>query len=305
MDATKSVLLDGSGAVLLASPNLNRPKLSRVTEKAVVLIEHTETGLGDSLQLAVTNTGAAAQRILFAHVTEATRLKEATAISLLEAESPLLAGITNSEMRRLKLLTDQAKNLLWVTAGDLLNGKTPQMGLAAGLSHALMLEQPSLRLMVYDTDKRAEADCAAQNLLQILTSSQMTGSDLEYVENDGTVHMARFVPDTKINAIFQLAQDTSEVVNTTVSKMTGQPIQLATVHPGQFDSIQSISAPLSRHQKVWPRMTSRCRSRQLVSMPGTCTCSPAKPIRPGPRAPLNFPASSIYSIYLLSKRNLY
>lgn len=138
MDATKSVLLDGSGAVLLASPNLNRPKLSGVTDKAVVIIEHTETGLGDSLQLAVTNTGAAAQRILFAHVTEA------TAISLLEAESPLLAGTTDSEMRRLKLLTDQAKNLLWVTAGDLLNGKTPQMGLAAGLSHALMLEQQSL-----------------------------------------------------------------------------------------------------------------------------------------------------------------
>ncbi|KID67768.1 Reducing polyketide synthase BOA9 [Metarhizium brunneum] len=211
MDATKSVLLDGSGAVLLASPNLNRPKLSGVTEKAVVIIEHTETGLGDSLQLAVTNTGAAAQRILFAHVTEATRLKEATAISLLEAELPLLAGITDSEMRRLKLLTGQAKNVLCVTAGDLLNGKTPQMGLAAGLSHALMLEKSSLRLMVYDTDKRAEADCEAQNLLQILTSSQMTGSDLEYVENDGTVHMARFVPDTKINALFQLAQDTTVI----------------------------------------------------------------------------------------------
>lgn len=89
--------------------------------------------------------------------------------------------------------------------------------------------------MVCGTDKRAEADCAAQNLLRILTSSQMTGSDLEYVESDGTVHMARFVPDTKINAMFQLAQDTSEVVDTTVSKMTGQPIQLAIVHPGQFD----------------------------------------------------------------------
>ncbi|RYP14555.1 hypothetical protein DL765_006288 [Monosporascus sp. GIB2] len=48
-----------------------------------------------------------------------------------------------------------------VAAGNLLTGEAPEMGLAAGLSRALMLEQPSLRFMVYDMDKSAAADRTA------------------------------------------------------------------------------------------------------------------------------------------------
>ncbi|RDW80301.1 polyketide synthase-nonribosomal peptide synthetase-1 [Coleophoma cylindrospora] len=237
LDVTISALDDGSGAVLLASSNLSRPKISGITDKAVIIVQHTKTALGASLQQAITNAGTAAQCILYADITEATSLKGATVISLLEAESPLLAGITDNEMHRLKLLTDQVKNLLWVTAGDLLSGRTPEMGLAAGLSRALMLEQPSLRFMVYDMDKSTDVDRTAHNLVQVLTFSQTAGSDLEYVEHDSIVHIARFVPDTKINAMFRLAQGTNETVDTTIGEMSGQPIQLAIAHPGQFDSI--------------------------------------------------------------------
>lgn len=79
-----------------------------------------------------------------------------------------------------------------------------------------MLEQPSLRFLVYDTDQRpgagiiADIDSTAHNLVHVLTSSQMAGADAEYVENDSIVHIAHFVPDTKMNALFRLARGTTE-----------------------------------------------------------------------------------------------
>ncbi|KAK8102456.1 hypothetical protein PG984_015602 [Apiospora sp. TS-2023a] len=247
LDARISVLHDNTGAVLLASSNTNRPELSGVSDQPVVIVEQTETALGLSIEKIMTYAGTTTRRILFQDVSEATPLRGATVISLLEAGTPLLAGMTDDEMRRLKLLTDQVKNLLWVTAGDLLHGTTPEMGLAAGLSRALMLEQPSLRFMVYDVDNThdnhnnnkttAAVDRTAHNLVRVLTSSQTPGSDSEYVESGGVVHIARFVPDTKINAMFRLAQGANEAAETTLGAMAGQPMQLAIAHPGQFDSI--------------------------------------------------------------------
>ncbi|KAH8657723.1 polyketide synthase [Xylariales sp. PMI_506] len=239
LDTTTSVLHDGSGAVLLASPNEHRPKLTGLvkSDKPIIILERNETTtLGAALQDAIASNGVVAKRVLFSSISEATTFKSATVISLLEAELPLLAGLSDDEMRRLKLVTDNTKNLLWVTSGDLLNGQIPEMGLAAGLSRALMLEQPSLHFMVYDVDSASrDPTHTAHNLVSVLTASQTAGSDSEYVEKQGVVHVARFVPDTQLNSLFRLAQGT-ETINTTLGDAPG-PIQLAVGHPGQFDSL--------------------------------------------------------------------
>ncbi|KUI73219.1 Polyketide synthase-nonribosomal peptide synthetase [Cytospora mali] len=248
LDVTTSKLRDGSGAVFVASGNEHRPELAGTTGKGkpVIIVEHEDSALGAATQKAVAAAGVTAKRVLFSSVEDAATFKSATVISLLEARSPLLAGLTDDEMRRLKLLTDNVKNLLWVTSGDVLDGKVPEMGLAAGLSRALMLEQPSLRFMVYDVDSSSRNPSrTAHNLVQVLTTSQAAGSESEYVEKEGSVHVARFLPDTKLNGLFRLAQGT-ESVDTTLGEISG-PIQLAVSHPGQFDSIhfREIEIPAS------------------------------------------------------------
>jgi len=73
-------------------------------------------------------------------------------LSLVEPEDPLLAVTNDEQMGRVKIMTDNASIILWVTAGDLLGSKSPNFALVQGLSRALMMEQPSLRFLTFDVD---------------------------------------------------------------------------------------------------------------------------------------------------------
>jgi hypothetical protein len=71
-------------------------------------------------------------------------------ISLLELEHELLATISQSNLDRLRSITNIAKHLLWLTGANALQEVNPDLTLSSGLSRTLMLEQPSLNLCVLD-----------------------------------------------------------------------------------------------------------------------------------------------------------
>ncbi|VUC37208.1 unnamed protein product [Clonostachys rosea] len=237
-DVRTPVLDDPTRTLLLLSEKQSKSYLGNFVkrEEPVIVIERVHTVLGSALSKLLEDSGIPVKRLLFSNTQCSKLLARSTIISLLEAEEPLLASLTEDEMRRLKLLTDNAATLLWVTGGGLIDGKHPDMGLAAGLSRALTLEQPSLRMLTYDVDMPGMCpEHTAKNLLQVLGSSQSAHSDSEFAEKGGLVHISRFVPDAKLNHLFKRAQGAS-TVETTLGNAAGT-LELAISHPGQFDTL--------------------------------------------------------------------
>ena len=60
-------------------------------------------------------------------------------ISTLEAEEPLLATISEQDMRLVMFMTDKASKIVWISNADVMSGTRPDFAPALGLLRALIL----------------------------------------------------------------------------------------------------------------------------------------------------------------------
>ncbi|KAI9665524.1 MAG: Type I Iterative PKS [Alyxoria varia] len=162
-------------------------------------------------------------------------------IFTVEYHNTILDGISAEDMTRLKVLTDSASKLLWLTRGNLTVGAKPEASLVLGLSRALMLEQPSLKMMVFDVELNgANVEDTGTNIAHAffkLTSEAVT--DLEYSQKHGSVHVSRWIPEDALNERFQAKQE-SRTDRCTLE--SAGPIQLGIERPGQLESLRFVSS---------------------------------------------------------------
>ena len=158
--------------------------------------------------------------------------------SLMELEQPLLTEMTPEEMNLLRKVTDNATDLIWLNGAAYLNGKSPDLTLASGLSRAMILEQPSLNFKILDVGAIIGAprpDFA--RIIQAVENALVAddpAEDKEFVEHDGLLHVSRFLPDNGLNSHF------SQRRNKTPRSMTleeASPAQLAIKKLGIMDTI--------------------------------------------------------------------
>jgi hypothetical protein len=160
-------------------------------------------------------------------------------ISTLEAHQPLLSTMSSDEMALVKIITDSASKILWLTNGDLLSGSRPDFAPVLGLSRSLMLEQPSLQFAVFDIDDTCSSfDTTAQNVGNIVHQLIHDSSpDSEFAQKGGVIHVVRLGPEEHLNAQFRLKQD-EEPIDIPVGD-AGR-CELNIKHPGQMDTIRFV-----------------------------------------------------------------
>ena len=127
-------------------------------------------------------------------------------VSLLELEKPLLPTMTPEEMNRLRRVTDKATDLIWLTGATYMDGSSPDLTLANGLSRALMLEQPALRFVILDVGAPSQMNLSERmrvcnDIEKALFRDDMP-DDKEFVSQNGLLHVSRFVPDDGLNSRF-------------------------------------------------------------------------------------------------------
>ena len=181
-------------------------------------------------------TERSVKRIRFSAVTADIITSQSTVISTVELETPLLSSISAEEMRLMKIITDNASILVWITGGNLMAGVGPDFALATGLSRAMMVEQPVLKFLTFGLDDAvSNVDLTVSNIASILNeASHGQTSDFEYLQQDGLVHVSRFLPDKPLNETFRQKQN-AEILPLTLQNST--PCRLAIGAPGQFQSI--------------------------------------------------------------------
>ena len=159
-----------------------------------------------------------------------------TVISTVELTKPILSTLTDSESINVKVMSDNATNLIWLTGGDNMNGGNPDMALVSGLSRALMLEQPSLRFFTLDIDKPdVSLDLSVQNCVSLVEEARTVElPDFETVQHMGLLHISRFVPEEALNATFRQKQN-DQVISQPLGHSKPSCLKIQSV--SQFDTL--------------------------------------------------------------------
>ncbi|TAQ85507.1 hypothetical protein B7494_g6164 [Chlorociboria aeruginascens] len=244
-EAITSDLSTSKGRVILARALDEKP--ARVTSKAgesILVVDRGVTPLSKAVTAHLTSvTGSKVSRLSINEVSPETVPSHSVIFSLLESEKPLLVQSTDYQMEKVKILTDRASKLVWVTRGNLLEAGDARFGLVNGLSRALMMEQPSLTFITFDIDNISAAPIpTAKNIVAVLSENQYL-QDFEFVQRSGVVHVSRFVPDDSLNSAFRQKQGNEEL---RMSLRDAQPVQLSIAEAGNFDSIHFRQITLPR-----------------------------------------------------------
>lgn len=201
LDVGKQVLL--AVRPLQATGLSDRNVLIVRSENASRAVTALGTTLGHHLQqeAGVSHTSV----VSLSHLDSTQIAKSTICISLLELESEFLATISSKDMDRLRIMTDTATDLLWITGANMLGAAPdPNLTLSSGLSRALMLEQPTLRYSVLDVGPLAQLDAAtvSGNAVKALIAAY-DKDDAEFVQKDGLIHVSRYGPDFGVNTLFR------------------------------------------------------------------------------------------------------
>lgn len=179
-------------------------------------------------------TGRSATRLALNEVTENSITPGATVFSFIECHKPVLSSATDDEMYRIKLITNNASNIIWVTGGNLLEGTRPDFALVSGLARALMLEQPSLKFFTFDVDDIvSQVQLTAEHLVSVLTQKS-NSIDFEFIQRQTVVHVSRFVPDDCLNKSFVQKQGIGII---DMPLQEAKPVKMSIERVGQFDSL--------------------------------------------------------------------
>ena len=231
--------------LILARPVVND---KRETQNLVIIERNTANeATRDLVSKLAAALGKSAKVLKFEEVTKETIVKGAPVISLLEAETPLLSTFNNEEMNKVKIITDNASILLWITGGGLLRGVNPEFGIASGLARAIAIEQPSLDFFNFDIDQSEfSLPETITNVMTVFHQSSIPVRDHEFFQNDGMLHVSRFIPKIGLNRTLRQKNGSEPAL----MALRNGKYSMRLEQPGHFDTIcfekdefSSIQAP--------------------------------------------------------------
>jgi hypothetical protein len=212
-------------------------KKGELGSHGILIIEETaQESFNDALaQYLSREVGLVVERVLLQDLTASMITPKTLVISTIELTRPVLSTLTGEEMQYVKLVTDNALSLLWLTGGDNMEGTRPDFALMSGLSRALMLEQPSLQITMLDLDVVEPSLQTLQNISTVLRGSVESSSpDFEYVQRNGLLHISRMLPEEEMNRAFR---DKQGQVPALIPLGEAMPARLTIGTVGQFDTL--------------------------------------------------------------------
>ncbi|KAL2867458.1 type I polyketide synthase [Aspergillus lucknowensis] len=207
------------------------------SDGSIVIVEEPEQqSFNDSLAQHLSQVfRQGVKRVLLNELTAGMITSKSLVISTIELSRPVLSTLTGAEMEYIKRITDNALSLLWLTGGGNLDGTHPDFALMSGLSRALMLEQPSLKITMLDLDVVAPTSQTMQNIATVLRQSvESSRPDFEYVQKNGLLHISRMLPEEVMNRTFREKQGE---IPKLVPLQQAQPARLTIGTVGQFDTL--------------------------------------------------------------------
>ncbi|VUC30962.1 unnamed protein product [Clonostachys rosea] len=164
-------------------------------------------------------------------------------ISTVEFGNEVLANPTQEEFDAINKMIDHAKQLVWVTGGKQSGTYNPTHSLFAGLARAVMVEQPLARIFTLEMHPNADLAELAGDIKTILSQSQNSNPDYEYMKNEkGGLMVSRTVPDEPMNQAFRERQNR---LSQSIPLKDAGSATLTLEKAGQLSTAHFVKAPLN------------------------------------------------------------
>ncbi|CAH0024877.1 unnamed protein product [Clonostachys rhizophaga] len=123
-------------------------------------------------------------------------------VVLLDLDEPILFDLSEHEFNVIKKVSNEAKTLLWASAGGLLNGKRPAAGMIAGLVRSIRAERATINIVTIDFDlETTSVDQAVKFVAEKSQQQIEDGASVEheYCVSDDKLYISRLLPNNALN----------------------------------------------------------------------------------------------------------
>ena len=204
----------------------------------LVLVERSGNDAFNALlaQRASDHFGRQVERVSLDKLTPSNIGPKTTVITTIELSTPILDTLSVSEMTSVKVITDNATNIVWIAGGGYFDGLRPHFALVGGFARALMLEQPTMRFFTFDIDEpEVGLEASVDNIIATIEDSHTPDVlDFEVIQKKGVAHTSRFLPEESMNETFRQKQGNQAVVKPLDQT---KPSHLTITTIGQFDTL--------------------------------------------------------------------
>ncbi|TEY69066.1 hypothetical protein BOTCAL_0117g00140 [Botryotinia calthae] len=159
---------------------------------------------------------------------------EVTYIFIVESESSLFhESLTGQELATIQSIASEAKNIIWVTHGNLLEGGDPNAGIVIGLGRCLQTEHPTLTFRTMDLDHQDPIETIS-NIAAILDAAEGGDEDKEFMVKNGIFYVSRLSQDPLLDQQFVARIQTEPVM---VPYEQEKCVRLGIERIGIFDTV--------------------------------------------------------------------
>lgn len=177
------------------------------------LIEEIEAVL-----LPLANTVSRVER--FDEIEESHFTENQMILCLVELEDPIFDPFTPAKWKAMQVLTEKARNVVWVTQGGL-SGAQPYGHMMTGVARCLTSEKPSMMFQLLDFDAQDVSDVQSTIIAEAVLRMQISNTWSSLVEPytptwtlerevriglDGTTSIPRYLPNHELDARYNASR---------------------------------------------------------------------------------------------------
>lgn len=157
-------------------------------------------------------------------------------VAMIEAEVSVLSNLNRTDMQAIKMMSQRAGMLLWMTGGDLLRRRRPDMAVVHGFCRAMRLEHYPVKFGILDVDyPETSAEVVGRSISDVLIAlqTQRRGDD-EFILRSGLLHVSRMTPHQCLNSSMAVMRSRTPI---TIPRKHLGPAQLTIRRPGEINTI--------------------------------------------------------------------
>lgn len=236
-------------SVLVASTPPTTPSESQI-DRYVVLIAYgssLQREIASQIESAVKEAKNCSCSISYLQNVEPDVLRNASIVSLLELDGPILAMVSEELLAKWKMVMNLARSILWITGGGGEAAQDPRMALINGFANTLRSEYHDRPFTTLALEATSAKDTMATNVLRVLKNPENRESD--YIQRGDMIYVSR-LHDAKLlnDQIWSRLRRPEPEMHPFVSG-DERALTLTIASPGLLDSLRfvedaTISLPL-------------------------------------------------------------
>ncbi|KAI1419983.1 hypothetical protein F5Y12DRAFT_720070 [Xylaria sp. FL1777] len=169
-------------------------------------------------------------------------------IFVVEVGQPFFLDVSEKEWQAFQSAIQSSKSSLWITSGDLLDGKEPLHGMISGLVRGIKAENSSIRFSTLDLDRIPKS--SEKELFSIIgqlearvANNSKLNDDSDFRYKEGVLYVSRLTADDVLCEESKAVTDRDQALKVPLKELKKTPLKLAIEKPGVLSTVYFTKDP--------------------------------------------------------------